>query len=251
MARKKAPEKEANSERWLITYSDLITLLMIFFIILYSMGKTDAGKYKAVAGGMNAAMGGGGGGGNIIGVSDGTVGVDQNWKPTDTMVVQQNPEDVKLQDVQENVKNYLEQSGIKDSVSTKIEDRGLVISIKDALFFDSGKADINIDYEKKLIEIGKILSKIDNYIVVEGNTDKVPISNSSFKDNLALASERANNVMRLLINQSGIQPTRVASRSNGEYRPIADNSTEGGKSKNRRVDILILNNKFNIVEGKK
>lgn len=249
MPRKKEPEKEGNSERWLVTYSDFLTLLLVFFIIMYSMGQTDATKYKAVASSMNSALGSGSGN-NIIGTSDGTVGVDQNWAPADTVVVQQNAEDVKLQDVQANVQKYLDQSGLKDSVSTDIEDRGLVISIKDALFFESGKADVNTSYEAKLIAIGKILNKIDNYIVVEGNTDTVPISNSSYKDNLDLASERANNVMRILVANSGIKPSRIASRSNGEYRPIADNSTDSGKAKNRRVDILILNSKFNIVEGK-
>lgn len=250
MPRKKAPEKEGNSERWLVTYSDLITLLLVFFIILYSTGQTNAGKYKAVASGMNEAMGSGGGGNNIIGTSDGTVGVDQNWTPTDTMIVQQSSEDTKLQSVQENVQKYLQQSGLQTDVSTDIQDRGLVISIKDALFFESGSADVNSSYETKIIEIGKILSKIDNYIVVEGNTDTDPISGGNYKDNLDLASERANNVRRILVSKSGIKGSRISSRSNGEDRPIADNSTAAGKAKNRRVDILILNSKYNVVEGK-
>lgn len=249
--RKKKPEKEGNSERWLLTYSDLITLLMIFFIVLYAMGNTDATKYKALSEGLNAAMGGNGGK-NIIG-TDGAVGVsidDSNWKPADTNVVSQSPEDAKLEDVQKKIDGYINNSGLKGSVTTEIEDKGLVVSIKDALFFGSGKADINASYEQRLIEIGKFLGQIDNYVVVEGNTDNVPMSNYLFKDNIDLASGRANNVMRVLITEAGISPSRIASRSNGEYRPIATNDTAEGRAKNRRVDIFILNSKFNVVEGK-
>lgn len=249
--KKKKPEKEANSERWLLTYSDLITLLMIFFIVLYAMGNTDAAKYKAVSQGLNSALGSGGGGSSIIGTDGTAVSIDDsNWKPADTNVVSQNSEDAKLEDVQNKIDGYINNSGLKGSVTTQIEDKGLVISIKDALFFASGKADINDSYEKRIIEIGKLLGQIDNYIVVEGNTDNVPMNNYQFKDNIDLASGRANNVMRVLITQAGINPNRIASRSNGEYRPIATNNTADGRSKNRRVDIFILNSKFNVVEGK-
>lgn len=263
--KKKKPEKEGNSERWLLTYSDLITLLMIFFIVLYAMGNTDAAKYKALSQGLNQAMGdgkssksgesgsgsGSGSGKNIIGTSDGVISVaDSNWKPTDTNIVEQTSEETKLEDMQNKIDGYIKNSGLNGSVTTEIEDKGLVIRIKDALFFDSGKADIKSDYAGKLTEIGNILNNVDNYIVVEGNTDNVPMHTSQFSDNIDLASGRANNVMRILINNSKIGPDRISSRSNGEFRPIASNATAEGRAKNRRVEIFILNSKFNAVEGK-
>lgn len=248
--RKKHDEPHENHERWLLSYADFITLLMIFFIIMYAMSNVDKEKYQQVASGLQKAMGGGGGA-NIIGI-DGKVPIGESI-PINTNIVDATEEE-KLEHVKEVVDKYLDDSGLSGSVATTVEERGLVLSFKDSLFFDSGKADIKTEQAKKLVEIGKILNQPiinGSFIRVEGHTDNRPISTYLYKSNWDLSVIRASNVSQLLINQSGIKPERVSAAGYGEFRPKADNNTEAGRASNRRVDILIMNTKFNEVENNK
>jgi chemotaxis protein MotB len=249
--RKKHEEAHENHERWLLSYADFITLLMIFFIIMYSMSNLDKEKYKQVAAGLNKAMGGGGGA-NIIG-NEGGVSIDDNWAPTNTNIVNLE-EEQKLEKVKEVVDKYLKESGLESTVASVVEERGLVLSFKDSLFFDSGKADIKPEQINKLVQIGKILNQPiinGSYVRVEGHTDNRPMSNSAYKSNWDLSVIRASNVAQVLISQSGMDPHRVSAAGYGEFRPKADNKSESGKAQNRRVDILIMNTKYNEVENNK
>ena len=216
---------------------------MVFFVILYSSSKVDQGKYQKVAQSFMTAFGGGK---SLIG-TDNRPSITDATKPIDPTVV----ETEKLEQVKSDMDKYLKENNLKGSVSTTIEERGLVVSISDSLFFDSGKADIRPEVIAKLVEIGKILNKMGNYIRVEGHTDSVPINGGVFKSNWELSSARATTVVELLIDKSGISPKMIGAAEYGENRPIASNSTEAGRSKNRRVDIVILNSKFNAVETNK
>lgn len=251
MRRKKPEEKAPNHERWMLSYADFITLLMIFFIVMYSMSNVDKEKYKKVASGLSSAMGGGSGG-NIIG-TEGGVSIDEVQKPIDTNIVH-SEEINKLEDIKNTVDKYLNESGLEGSVETKIEERGLILSFKDSLFFDSGRADIKGEQVKRLAEIGEILNQPavrSSYIRVEGHTDNVPMSNHLFKSNWDLSVIRATNVVQILINNSGINPERISAMGYGEFRPKASNKTEAGRAANRRVDIIIMNTKYNEVENNK
>lgn len=240
---KKKKGKEPNNERWLLTYSDLITLLMIFFLIMYASSNIDKVKYQSLASSFMSAFGGGK---SLIG-TDSRVDINDASKPLDTNSV----EKIKLEDIKKNMDKYLQQNNLQGSVSTKIEERGLVVSIQDSMFFDTGKADVRPESKQKIIEIGKILNAMGNYIRVEGHTDNIPISNDRFRSNWELSAIRATNVTEILINDAGIPPQMAASVGYGEYRPVATNLTADGRSQNRRVDIVILNSKFNQVENGK
>lgn len=244
--KKKKPEGHMNHERWLLSYSDFMTLLMILFVVLFAMSSVDQTKYKQLSESMKIAMGGG----KSIVANQDAVSITENSKPLNTEIQPEN-EQSKLEKLQSQVDKYLEQNGMKGSVSTQIDERGLVVSINDTLFFDSGRAEIKTEPQKKLIEIGKIVNQLDNYIRVEGHTDNVPISNGQFSSNWQLSSARAANVTQFLITNSGIQPQKLSAVGYGEYRPILDNSTEEGRAKNRRVDIIIVNSKFNKIENNK
>ncbi|WP_027632593.1 OmpA/MotB family protein [Clostridium hydrogeniformans] len=239
---KRKVEKEGNHERWLLTYSDLITLLMIFFIILYSMSNVNVNKYKELSNSFKGVLGGGEGivGGDNKNIIDGYEG--------DTKVLS---EEGKLSDIKDNLEKYASESQIKDSITTTIEERGLVISFKDTMFFDVGRAEIKEVAKERLIKISGILNKIDNYIRVEGHTDDTPIKNDSFKSNWQLSAIRATNVTEFLIEGGKVSPERISSVGYGEYRPIDKNNSESERGKNRRVDIVLLNSKFNNSENKK
>jgi len=248
---KKREEKE-NGERWLLTYSDLITLLMILFVVMYAMSNVDKTKYKELAHSLSSSLGGSGT--NTIGSDTPSNSIaasvdDVVLDPTSQSEAAAKAEVTKLAGLKDQVDKYLKDNGMSASASSNIQERGLVISISDSLIFDSGNADVKPVYESKLVEIGKMLNSINNYIVIEGNTDNVPISTYEFKDNWSLASARANNVTRVLINKSNILPIKISSKSNGENRPVATNSTEVGKAANRRVDIIILDNKYSSTEN--
>lgn len=253
--KKKAEEGHENSERWLLTYSDLITLLMIFFIVMYAMSKVDEVKYNQLAKGLNLALGGGS---TLIG-SDSKMSVKQQFTleqqdvPSNKYQVNVgtdsgNAQQKAMQATQQQINKYLKANGLSKSVKTVIDERGLVVSLMDTLLFDSGKADVRPEASKQLVIIGRILGRLDSYARVEGHTDNVPISTSSYKDNWQLSTARATNVVEMLINNAGFDPRKICAVGYGEYRPVASNSTDLGKQKNRRVDIIVLNSKFDTLE---
>lgn len=260
--KKKPKTKKDNSERWMLTYLDFITLLCAFFIIMYASSSISASKFLAISQSFKVALGGGK---TIVG-SDKATSQNSSAKVIDTKskaaqdkaikdAIAQVQADAKEQDtlkkVKEKIDNYLTANNMSGSVSTDIQERGLVVRIQDALFFDSGKADVKPQWSQKLVEISQILNTIDNYIRIEGHTDNVPISNGEFSDNLDLSCGRAKNVYRLLAAQGKISSVRLSAEGYGDTRPVADNSTEAGRAQNRRVDIVIINSKYNVTENVK
>ncbi|MBA5851405.1 flagellar motor protein MotB [Clostridium sp. cel8] len=241
--KRKRREKKPDGLRWMLTYSDLITLLMIFFIVMYSMGQVDQNKYRQIAESFSIAMGGGK---SIIG-SDSKPSVKDSVKQIDTLNVSQ-VEKNKLDKLQQQVNKYLKQNKLSGSVSTNIDERGLVVSINDTLFFDTGKAEIKPEIKTKLKEIGKIINELGNSIRVEGHTDNVPISNNKYSSNWQLSAIRAANVVQFLQDEVGVKPEKLSVGGYGEYKPVAANSTDVGRAKNRRVDIIILSTKFDEME---
>lgn len=244
--KKKKPEGHMNHERWLLSYSDFMTLLMILFVVLFAMSSVDQTKYKQLSESMKVAMGGGK---TIIG-NENAVSINQESKPVDT-AIESKSEEQKLEQLKSEVDKYLEKNGMKDSVNTQIDERGLVVSLNDSLFFDSGRADVKPESQKKITEIGKILNQLGNYMRIEGHTDNVPISNGEFSSNWKLSCARAANVTEFFIANCNIQPEKLSAVGYGEYRPILDNSTEEGRARNRRVDIIIVNSKFSKIENNK
>jgi chemotaxis protein MotB len=155
----------------------------------------------------------------------------------------------KLENLKEQVDGYLNENNLNSNVNTIIEDRGLIIRVDNTIIFDSGNADIKAIYKSKLIQVGKMLNSIENYIRIEGHTDNVPIRNSHFESNWQLSVIRATNVTEMLITEANINPKRLSAVGYGEYRPIADNDNPDSRAKNRRVDIIIMDTKFNKIEG--
>ncbi len=238
--RKKRENKE-NSERWLLTYSDLITLLMVLFVVLYASSNVDKQKYKQISNSFKQAFSIGDAPGAINETGEET---NENSIVNDAVMGESEKLDTAKSKVDELIKEY----NLEGSVSTQIQERGLIISFNDNVFFNSGDATIKNEYKQKLISISKILNNIDNYIRVEGNTDNVAINTENFHSNWQLSAIRAANVVELLVKEGNISSDKLSAIGYGEYRPVKSNDTEDGRAANRRVDIVILNNEYNKSE---
>lgn len=234
--RRKKDEGHPNHERWLLSYVDFITVLMIFFIVMYAMSTVDATKYQKLSQSLNDALGGGK---SLIGSELPPISVgDPNAMP----------EVKQMEDIKAKVDEYLKENGLAGKVNTNIDERGLVISLQDTVLFASGSDKVEDSQRVIISKIGAILKDTSNYIRVEGHTDNVPIRNAKFSSNWMLSSARSCNVVEVLITDSKISETRLSSLGYGEHRPIADNATVEGKAKNRRVDVIVLNSKYNETE---
>ena len=237
MKRQHEPEKE-NNERWLLTYSDLITLLMIFFVIMYASSNVDAQKYTQMSNSFREVFGGGK---NIVGETN-SVGTST---PKETI----NPQTDEFQNTKEEIQKIIDQNNLSDKVSISEEAIGLVVSFNDNLFFDKGKADVKEESKARLLDVAKVLKSLKNNIRVEGFTDDLPIHTKEFNSNWQLSSTRASNVTEYLVEDGGVDPTRVTAIGHGEYKPKEKNDSEENRQKNRRVDIVIVNDKYNSIES--
>lgn len=243
--------------RWLLTYADLITLLVAFFVIMYAMSQTDAKKFKAVAGAMKEAFNTQGGGRSLINENPGTVLIERpdangDSKKLDQLTMEklaqeklqeqnvQKKDEAEFSKVQEQVNKYAQEQGIGNLIITSIDERGLIISVQDTVFFDTGKAQLQPRARDVLDKVAKIIYPLPNPIRIEGHTDNVPIKTAEYPDNWRLSTDRAVAVLMYFQNTHGFKPIKLSAAGYGEYRPKADNSTESGRAINRRVDIVIL-----------
>lgn len=242
---KKVKVKKDDTERWMLSYLDFITLLMIFFLVMYAISNVDSEKYNSLSSSLKQGFINGGE--NVLGESD-----DMNIaaeKIMDTVdeynsnSTQLSEKDM-LENTKEQIDELIEQYNLKDDISTNIQDKGLVITFNNSVLFNSGEADVKPEASSKLLSIAKILNTLNNYIRVEGHTDSTAIHNEKYSSNWQLSSIRASNVVEFLVDNGNVLPERLSSVGYGEYRPIEDNSSVDGRASNRRVDILVLNSKF-------
>ncbi len=241
MARRRRTDnsKSGDTSRvWLTTYSDLVTLLLAFFVLLFSISEVDADKFRSI---MSSFHGG--------------TGVFEGEKPSEPLPEIPNLDlelDDDLERLKEYMEDYLDTLGLGNMINVEIEERGIIIRFMDNVFFDSGSATIKGDSFEILESVAEILNKeefINRQIKVEGHTDTVPLrKNSRFPTNWELSSARATNVLRYLVENAGIGGERISSSGYSYYRNIAPNDTAENKAKNRRVDVIILRDIYQDLE---
>lgn len=241
------PEKD-NSERWLLTYSDLITLLLIFFILMYTMAKLDVDKYDAVKDSLAGALKSG-----TQHIKPGNPGIMDKYTPPSEASLGSGSEQVIMDELAIKITELVKKYNLQDYIKVSQEEIGLDIEIRNELhnivLFNSGSAELTPPATDIISKIGDLLHELpENHIRVEGHTDNLPINNRDFKSNWELSTARSTNVVKSLINSSGINPVKLSAVGYGEYRPVADNSIEDGRAKNRRVNIIIIRNKYSIIE---
>jgi chemotaxis protein MotB len=251
--RKHVHQEEEGGEAWLLPYSDLMTLLLAVFIVLFAVSKIDAKKaqemseqfagtmmdknYNAQGTGTGTGSGGGSQGGGPLNV--------ETQSELESFFGEY--ELKKLEALKVELDEKIRTDGMDQSASTMIDMRGLVIRLNNAVLFESGSAEIK-KHEDTLNEVASILNTADNYIRIEGHTDNTPIRRSNYASNWELSTARAVNVVKLFISKNNFPPEKLIAVGYGEYKPVADNATAEGRSSNRRIDIIVLSAKYNNLE---
>jgi chemotaxis protein MotB len=269
MAKRKKHEEEheeEGGEAWLLPYSDLMTLLLAVFICLFAISNMDKDKAKAMAEAFSkiysssSILDGGPGifdgdgddqsGDTPVSMAPGpSVAPGQDPSPTQPPGLAGNPESqANLEQLEDEIDQVLADNGLDGIVFTEIKENGLHIRLPENVLFSSGRATLLPENQESVIKIGRILQPLDYLIRVEGHTDDVPMTSNNFADNWQLSSERARAVLILLLDRAKIQPQRLTSIGRAEFNPIASNETAEGRAENRRVEIVILNERYGALE---
>lgn len=259
MARKRKEDTPApGAPAWMATFSDLMNLLLCFFVLLFSMSNVDAEKYEQVAASFASSFSIFSGGGSAIGegmlISSGVSQLSEleqyftsmgKNEEGDTSIDEKTEYEAKAlkesEQMAKQIEQMVEEDGIKQEVEVGYNSHYVLLTLNGAFLFDSGSAKIRGDSLPLMDKIGLIIKRYSERLVeIEGHTDDVPISNSLFKNNNELSTARALAVLEYYIDK-GINPVRLKSSGRGEYVPVADNATIEGRSRNRRVEVKIYN----------
>lgn len=250
-------EPEA-SQSWLITYSDLVTLLLTFFVLLFSMATIDAQKFEEIAYSLRSAFQHNSNGEefNVNSGEDIIKMFEENYTSDDDSSQNNDPamrkeqeqkiieaaktiEAKKLQKVKEKLEEEIERLNLGNYVKVIEEKHLIILRLDSVILFDLGKADIKPSGREILEKLGSMLKELDNEIMVQGHTDNLPINTALFPSNWELSTKRATNVVRFLIEACGLDPAKLTATGNAEYKPIRPNDSEENRQKNRRIDIVI------------
>ncbi|HEX7064263.1 MAG TPA: flagellar motor protein MotB [Bacillales bacterium] len=241
--RKKRSEPESN-ERWLITYSDMITLLLIFFIVLYSMSELEKAKFNSLIESLQDAF-------EVKTVESAPtdeIGIDVPDIQLPASVKQPLPEskpkdDEKLDQLYAKLKHYIEENGLSAKMSLVDLPVGVQITFQDSILFEPGEAKLKKDALKVLGDVSGLLNTVNNEISIIGHTDDVPVDKSEFRSNWELSTARAQSVRRYLQKESNVKPARMRVVGYGQYKPKVPNNSRAHRAENRRVNIVVLREK--------
>ncbi|GAA5416371.1 chemotaxis protein LafU [Paraliobacillus ryukyuensis] len=256
--RKKKIDKGAP--KWMTTFSDMMTLILVFFILLFSMSQIDKVKFEAVAESFRNRM--------IFDTYPSPLKMDhptensepreenegaeerlnnlsaseaesENNKdePKNSQVMDENQDS--LDELLAEVRTFLRENDLENTITANRTDQGVVLILQERVLFDSGEAELKSSGKPFLQKVGLLLSNIPNEVRVEGHTDDRPISTMQYPSNWELSGARASRVIRYIADESNLEESRFIAVGYGDTRPIVKNSEENW-SKNRRVEIVIL-----------
>jgi chemotaxis protein MotB len=245
MARRRRPEEHENHERWLVSYADFITLLFAFFVVMYSISSVNEGKYKVLSQALVGVFNDPERSLKPVPIGDERVRTVQPAEPLVKDAEQPEaalaPPITPLQSMADQVNDAFGDLIKSDQLTVRGNELWIEIELKSGLLFGSGDA-IPSDRAFSIIDkIAQIIKPFDNPIHVEGFTDDQPIRTSQYPTNWELSSARSSSIVRMLAMQ-GINPSRMASVGYGEFQPIASNTSADGRSRNRRVVLVISRN---------
>ncbi len=225
MAKKKCPENERGAPAWMVTYGDMMTLLLAFFVLIVSFSSTEVVKFKAAMESVREGL-----------------GIWPSMNSPMPNVYLRNLEEQRQQTdaVIEEVEEMQQQDSALEFIEVYNTPQGVRLILSDSLLFNSGSSDLTPVFEGLLLRIGDMIQKRSfDVIRVEGHTDNVPINTPRFPSNWELSASRAVQVVKYLVEQANISPEKLSGSGYGEYRPRATNDSSPGRARNRRVEIFL------------
>lgn len=261
-------ERNDTKDRWMITYADLITLLLIFFVMMYAMSRLDVEKYEVVTASLQHTFKGGD---SILDLGSGITGTEDRYShrnppasadsgskqgegqgtarqadstdqgPLTERELAFRKQEEELANLMQVIESYIKDNSLEGQIRVADLPKGISITLSDRFLFDTGKAELKSGSAKTLIQLASLFRQLDTVISIEGHTDSLPIVYASeFKDNWELSGARALSVLRFFIDKENLDPLHFQYAGYADTRPAADNDTSEGRQKNRRVEITVL-----------
>jgi chemotaxis protein MotB len=236
-------EDSGNRAGWLTTFNDLVTLLMVFFVLLFTMGSTDKTMMKEFQNALQSGLGVLGAGSKV------SIAIEESRRPISVGGPLTQGQDETIpgegEGTMDAIDDALGELAAEPGINVKHENQGARISFEDVLLFDFGKAEINSSGLAFLDKMAALVQKIPCLVRVEGHTDNVPIHTHRFPSNWDLSTARAVSVVKYLADIGKINPQRLSAVGYGESRPLVPNDSAANRAKNRRVEIVL------VTEGEK
>lgn len=237
-AKRQAPT-EAGSPLWMVTYSDMVTLLLTFFILLFAMSVIDIERFQKIIISIQTSFFGYTGimdnptepesPENGAAVSNGTQALEESLLEK----IRQ------AEEVREKLEGFLIDAGLEGRVDIRLEERGVVMELPDYIFFERSSADLKPQSRQVLAKLAEFFMEIDNQVIIEGHTCNLPINTYQYPSNWELSVARSVRVTRYLVETLKLAPGRFIATGYGEYQPLTTNDTPEGRAKNRRVTVVI------------
>lgn len=231
-----------NHERWLITYADLITLLLIFFVVMYAMSKVDVNKYEVLSQALKSEFLKAD---SIMQQGEGVMGSTNPAKggadETKTEPQEKGQKEKQLENLLQQIQAYIDQHQLQAQISAANTPRGVAITLNDLFLFDLGNAELKPAAFPILNQLATLFPSLGATISIEGHTDNLPLATGSvFRDNWGLSQARSLSVLRYFIHNALLDEKKFISTSYADTRPVAENNTPENRAKNRRVEIVVL-----------
>ena len=245
--RKRNDESGGSQPSWMTTYSDLMSLLLTFFIMLFAFSSIDMQRFREALISLQGALSVLSGGPALLEPGEMPIPPDDPSQIGDDTMSQARTD---LVIIKGQLEQYLEEKGLRGKVHVEMNKRGLLIRFTDTVLFDLGMTTLRPDSRMLLRDLAKFIGPIQNEVVVEGHTDNVPLRRGAqYETNWELSTARATTVVRYFIEELGLSPKRFSAAGYGEYRPVLPNTSYANRELNRRVDILIIASDVTDIPG--
>lgn len=259
MRKRRKTESRENIDRWLVSYADMLTVLFIFFVVLYAISQVDTTKYEQLRMALaqqfsapfliNLGQPGPAAGADVLDPSYDNLESPFTKNPHGGNITDATDsastsgaasEEEAIESLYIQLQSFIQENGLQNQISLVNKPEGISLSFQEVLLFDTGKAQIKPEGRAHLEQIVEMIKQVPNAISIEGHADKRPIRTREFPSNWELASARALTVLHFMENK-GVDPTRLRAVTYGEYQPISESDLQ----RNRRVDLIVLRDSTN------
>lgn len=233
-------KKEVKTDGWLATYADTVTLLLTFFVLLYSFSTVDAEKFRQITNGFQTMFNGKADASILeFNIASGEAPIVGTSEP-----VAETPIENQEKKLYDDITAFVKENNLENQVNIYENYKGINIELKEAILFDTGKAILRQDSLGVLDKINELINKVTTRVIIEGHTDNLPIKTAQYPSNWHLSSDRAMSVLDyFLITKGQRNPERFSTQAYGEFSPIVPNDTPEHRAMNRRVNIIIVSSK--------